>query len=184
MALRNPVVLPPPSGEGDEGKHHKIHINNRLCRLEAQQGEDASATYDFKNPIRKRKTMHHPMGYWSIDPHQSRINTPKKLGSKVALPRYKSQELVQNKKKCKILYRALLRKIDGTLSELRLNGVDMGDAVSFDISRAKKAFPLVAQKLRSPGGPIYILIGIEQMEEAVPNHVKSGSRCHLSRAHN
>jgi hypothetical protein len=24
MAPRNPVMIPPPSGEGDEGKHHKI----------------------------------------------------------------------------------------------------------------------------------------------------------------
>jgi hypothetical protein len=60
----------------------------------------------------------------------------------------------------------LLRKIDGTLSEFRLNGVDMGNAVSLDISRAKKAFPLVAQKLASPRGPIDILVGMDYMDEA------------------
>ncbi len=64
----------------------------------------------------------------------------------------------------------MLRKIEGTLSEFRLNGVDTGDAVSPDISRAKKAFPLVVQKLRSPGGPIDILKGMEQMVEAPREH--------------
>jgi hypothetical protein len=92
------------------------------------------------------------------------------LGSKVALPRYKSKELVQNKKKCKIQYRTLLRKIDGTLSEFRPNGVDTGDAVSLDISRAQSAFPLVAQKLACPGGPIDILVGMDHMDEAPREH--------------
>jgi hypothetical protein len=60
-----------------------------------------------------------------------------------------------------------LRKIDGTLSEFKSYVVDkiMEDAISLDISRVKKAFPLVAQ-----GGLIGILVGMDHLDESSRKH--------------
>jgi hypothetical protein len=54
-----------------------------------------------------------------------------------------------SKKKSKMPYRALLRKSDGPVVEFRPYGVDIitENAVSLNISSAKKAFPAVAGDL-------------------------------------
>ncbi len=58
-----------------------------------------------------------------------------------------------SKKKSKIQYRALLRKIDRTVVKFRPYDVDKlrGDAVSLNISRTNKAFPAVAGSWRAQG---------------------------------
>jgi hypothetical protein len=44
------------------------------------------------------------------------------------------------------------------------------DTISLDISRVKKAFPLVAQKLASLGELIGILVGMDHLDESSRKH--------------
>ncbi len=74
-----------------------------------------------------------------------------------------------NKKKSKVQYRVLLRKIDGRLAEFTPYGVEKitGDAVRMNLEKAKALFPSAACKLESPNGPIHMLIGMDHMKDAL-----------------
>ncbi len=65
-------------------------------------------------------------------------------------------------------YKALLRRRDGSVAEIRPYGVDRitGNAVGLNLSKAKALFPMAASSLESPTGPIQLLIGMDHMEEA------------------
>ncbi len=65
-------------------------------------------------------------------------------------------------------YRALLRRRDGSIAEIKPYGVDKitGNASSLNLSKAKALFPFAAPELESPAGPIQLLIGMDHMEEA------------------
>ncbi len=65
-------------------------------------------------------------------------------------------------------YKALLRRRDGSVAEIRPYGVDRitGNAVNVNLGKAKALFPVAARSLESPTGPIQLLIGMDHMEEA------------------
>ncbi len=65
-------------------------------------------------------------------------------------------------------YKALLRRRDGSVAEIRPYGVDRitGNAVGLNLGKAKTLFPSAASSLESPTGPIKLLIGMDHMEEA------------------
>jgi hypothetical protein len=67
-----------------------------------------------------------------------------------------------------VQYRALLRRRDGSIAEIRPYGVDRitGNAVSLNLGKAKALFPSVAESLESPTGSIQLLVGMDHMEEA------------------
>jgi hypothetical protein len=67
-----------------------------------------------------------------------------------------------------VQYKALLRRRDGSVAEIRPYGVDRitGNAVGLNLGKAKALFPLAASSLESPTGPIQLLIGMDHMEEA------------------
>jgi hypothetical protein len=67
-----------------------------------------------------------------------------------------------------VQYRALLRRRDGSITEIKPYGVDKitGNASSLNLSKAKALFPFAARELESPAGPIQLLIGMDHMEEA------------------
>ncbi len=67
-----------------------------------------------------------------------------------------------------VQYRALLRRRDGSIAEIKPYGVDKitGNATSLNLSKAKALFPSAAHELESPAGPIQWLIGMDHMEEA------------------
>jgi hypothetical protein len=67
-----------------------------------------------------------------------------------------------------VQYKALLRRIDGSIAEIKPYGVDKitGNASSLSLSKAKALFPSVAGELESPAGLIQPLIGMDHMEEA------------------
>jgi hypothetical protein len=66
------------------------------------------------------------------------------------------------------MYKALLKRRDGSVAEILPNRVDRitGNATSLNLSKAKALFPSVASTLESPVGPIQLLIGMDHMEEA------------------
>ncbi len=61
-----------------------------------------------------------------------------------------------------------MRRRDGSIAEILPYGVDKitGNATSLNLSKAKGLFPSVASTLKSPVGPIQLLIGMDHMEEA------------------
>ncbi len=65
-------------------------------------------------------------------------------------------------------YRALLRRRDGSIAEIKPYGVDKitGNVTSLNLSKAKALFLSAASELESPVGPIQLLIGMDHMEEA------------------
>ncbi len=67
-----------------------------------------------------------------------------------------------------VQYRALLRRQDGSIVEIKPYEVDKitGNASSLNLSKAKALFPFAARELESPAGPIQLLIGMDHMEEA------------------
>jgi hypothetical protein len=67
-----------------------------------------------------------------------------------------------------VQYRALLRRRDGSIAEIKPYGVDKitGNATSLNLSKAKALFPSASSELESPAGPIQLLIGMDHMEEA------------------
>jgi hypothetical protein len=75
-----------------------------------------------------------------------------------------------------VQYRVLLRKRDGSLAEFTPYGVEKitGDAVRMDLGKAKALFPAVACKLKSPDGPIHMLIGMDHMKNAPREQRREG----------
>jgi hypothetical protein len=73
-----------------------------------------------------------------------------------------------NKNKSKVQYRVLLRKRDGSIAEFTPYGVEwiMGDAIRMNLDKAKALFLSAACKLKSPEGPIHMLIGMDHMRDA------------------
>ncbi len=59
-----------------------------------------------------------------------------------------------------VQYRALLRRRDGSIAEIKPYGVDKitGNASSMNLSKARALFPFAASELESPAGPIQLLI--------------------------
>jgi hypothetical protein len=74
-----------------------------------------------------------------------------------------------------VQYKVLLKKIDGSVAEFTLYGVDKitGDAASTDLSKAKSNFLAEYRDLESPGRSICLLIGMDHMEDA-PREQKRG----------
>jgi hypothetical protein len=70
-----------------------------------------------------------------------------------------------NKKKSWVQYRVLLRKIDESVAEFRLDRIT-GDAVGIDLSKAKKTFPATARDLESPDGLIHLVNGMDYIDDA------------------
>jgi hypothetical protein len=70
--------------------------------------------------------------------------------------------------KSNVQYKALLRRLDGSIAEFKPYGVDKitGNASSMNLNKAKALFPFAARQLESPAGPIQLLIGMDHMEEA------------------
>jgi hypothetical protein len=73
--------------------------------------------------------------------------------------------------------KVLLRKIDGTEAEFNTYAIEKitGDAISRDISKAKKTFPALAGDLESPGGPIDLLIGMDHTDDAPREHERGAA---------
>ncbi len=90
---------------------------------------------------------------------------------------------IKEQKKSKKHYRVLLKKIDSSVAEIMLYGVDKitGDAVRMDLSIAKSTFPAVFHDLESPGSPIHLLIGMVHMEDT-PKEQERGKNLVLSRS--
>ncbi len=81
----------------------------------------------------------------------------------------------RNKKRSKVQNRVLQRKRDGTVAEFMPYGVDKitGDAVDMNMDKAENTFPIAAQTLESPGGPIHLLVGMNHMKDA-PREQRGG----------
>jgi hypothetical protein len=74
-----------------------------------------------------------------------------------------------------VQYRALLRKIDGSVAEFRTYRVDRitGVVVGMDLSKAMKTFPAVARNLESPVGLIHLFIGMDHVDNAPKEQERS-----------
>jgi hypothetical protein len=83
----------------------------------------------------------------------------------------------ENKKKSKVQYKVLLRKIDGSLKEFRPHGFDKITGGVIDLSKARNTFSAVAQDLESPGGPIHLLIGTDHIDNAPKEQEREEKPC-------
>jgi hypothetical protein len=65
----------------------------------------------------------------------------------------------RNKKKSKVQYRVLLRKIDESILEFWPYGVDRiaGDATGMDLTKAKNIFSTIVRALEPPGSLILLV---------------------------
>ncbi len=72
-------------------------------------------------------------------------------------------------------YKALLKRRDGSVTEILPYGVDRvtGNATSLNLSKAKSLFPSVASNLESPAGSIQLLVGMDHMEEAPKEEMRA-----------
>ena len=76
-------------------------------------------------------------------------------------------------------YKALLRRRDGSITEILPYGVNRitGNAVSLNLSKAEALFPGAAGNLESPAGPIQLLVGMEEEEAPKEEMRAQGSPC-------
>jgi hypothetical protein len=75
-----------------------------------------------------------------------------------------------------VKYKNLLRKRDGCVVEFNLYGVEKitGDAMSIDLGKAKSLFPAAAGSLKSPEGPVHMLVGMDHMKDAPKEQARKG----------
>jgi hypothetical protein len=94
-----------------------------------------------------------------------------------------------NKNKLKVQYRVLLKRRDGHVAEFTPYGFEKitVDAVSINLEKAKRLFPSVAGSLKSPEGPVHMLVCLNHMRDAPKEQARKEGillyQCELSTGH-